>query len=200
MPEPVNHPPSVAYSAPPAVVAPVTSNRAASRAVPRGELERRHDVQEIGFNLRAMLAACVVVTVERVQPALDLFVNVERIDVGQGAIADAQVAFLGDHVERDPAVHRSEIQHVVRRVGKNLRVFGRPTRRQLLLITADSVDDAGHHGDRVDAAGRCAAVAADAADGHAERHDALVRERHFPRSRLADPRQPRDRRFAKDLL
>src|SRR5208282_4164270 len=49
-------------------------------------------------------------------------------------------------------------------------------------------------------AGRRAAMAADAADGYAERHDALVRMRYAPRGRLADPRQPRDWCLAKDLL
>ena len=70
-----------------------------------------------------MFAARIVVTVERGEPPLDLVENVERIGVGQRAIADAQLAFLGDHVEGDAAVDRSEIQHVARRVGKDLDVF-----------------------------------------------------------------------------
>jgi len=41
-----------------------------------------------------------------------------------------------------PPVHRSEIQHVVRCIGKNLGIFGGASRRQLLLIAADRVDDA----------------------------------------------------------
>ena len=138
--------------------------------------------------------------VERGEPPLDLVQNAERIGVGQRAVADPQLAFLGDHVEGDAAVDRSEIQHVARRVGKYLEIFCRPARSKLLLIAADGVHHARHHRDRVDAFRRCAAMSAGAADGHLERHDALVRVAHSPRSRLADPGQARDRSFAKHLL
>src|SRR5208337_1873873 len=167
---------------------------------PTRRVEGRDDVHQCGFNFRAMLAAGIVVAVERFEPVPDLTVNVERVGVGQRSIADAQLAFLGDHVERDSAVHSSEIKHVVRRVGKNLRIFGGAARRELPLIASDRFDDTGHHSDRVDSSRRCAAMTADAADGYAERHDALVRMRYAPRGRLADPRQPRDWCLAKDLL
>src|SRR5216683_536149 len=172
--------------------------RSFERGAPR-RVQRRYNARGSELDLRPIFAASIIMRIQCGEAPADLAMYLERVGVRQSAVADSQLAFLGDDVRRETAFDCSKVEHVARRVGKDRSELRIRNSAALFLQPADSIDHVRHHGDRVDALRRRPTMTADTANRHAERNDTLMRMTHPIRSRLANPGQARNRRLTENL-